>query len=217
MVAYVTVFEAAAPMTRLALAAWGAGLLAGGVLVLWLLRGRDWGVAQFVAGVLAVAGALVLFSLLRPPGEARVLEGVVSGYGRGGCFTVQEESVCVGVRLPVREGQLVRVSRVGMAPVRIEVDRRTLMAEAAVEEREREARRRDEPFQRAVLLGMLPVAAGLFGWLAGCLLETVDVSLVFASARHDCAGVISRLCDAERDWRVGPIRSGIAIAPADFR
>lgn len=166
MVAYVTVFEAAAPMTRLALAAWGAGLLAGGVLVLWLLRGGDWGVAQFVAGVLAVAGALVLFSLLRSPGEARVLEGVVSGYGRGGCFTVQEESVCVGVRLPVREGQLVRVSRVRLAPVRIEVDRRTLMAEAAVEEREREARRRDEPFQRAVLLGMLPVAAGLFGWMA---------------------------------------------------
>ena len=107
MAAYVTVFEEAAPMTRVALAAWG-----------------------------------------------------------GACFAVQGETVCAGVRMPLRNGQEIRVSRVGMAPVRIEVDWASLMTEKDLEEREREARRRDEPVQRAVLLGMLPVAAGLFGWMA---------------------------------------------------
>ena len=100
---------------------------------------------------------------------AGVLEGVVSGYGRRGwsaCFTVHGQEVCAGVRTPVRDGQKIRVSMVGMAPVRIEVDRASLLTEMDMEEREWAARRRDEPFQRAVLLGMLPVAAGLFGWLA---------------------------------------------------
>ena len=166
MVAYVTVFEAAAPLALWVWAGCGVALLAAGVVALWLLRGWNWGVAQFVAGVLAVAGALVLFSLLRPPGEARVLEGVVSGYGRSACFTVQGQEVCVGVRTPVRDGQKIRVSMVGMAPVRIEVDRASLLTEKDMEEREWEARRRDEPLQRAVLLGMLPVAAGVFGWMA---------------------------------------------------
>lgn len=94
--------------------------------------------------------------------------GVVSVYGWGGFFRVQEESVCVGFRMPVQDGPLVWISRVGMAPVRIEVDRATLMAgaEAAVAEREREARRRDEPVRRAVLLGMWPIASGVFGWMA---------------------------------------------------
>lgn len=129
-------------MTRRALAAWGAGLF---------------------------VGALVLFGLLLPQGAAGVLEGVVSGYGRRGgsaCFTVQGQEVCTGDRMPVRNGQPIRVSRVGMAPVRIEVDRASLMTEQDMEEREREARRRDGPFQRATLLVMLPVAAGLFGWMA---------------------------------------------------
>ena len=169
MPAYVTVFEEAAPVARWASAAWGAGLFSAGMAALWLLRGRDWGIVQFVAGVPALIGALVMFGLLLPQGAAGVLEGVVSGYGRRGgsaCFTVQGQEVCAGDRMPVRNGQKIRVSRVGMAPVRIEVDRASLMTEKDMEEREREARRRDEPFQRAVFLGILPVAAGLFGWTA---------------------------------------------------
>lgn len=136
---------------------------------LWLLRERGWGVGHFVTGLPALVGLLMLLGLLLPQGEPNVLEGWVAGYrlrvGRT-CFTVKGDSICVAARVPVRDGQLVRVSRVRLEPVRIEVARTTAMAEAEVEERQREARRRAYPFQRAVLLGMLPVAAGVFGWIS---------------------------------------------------
>lgn len=77
------------------------------------------------------------------------------------------EPVCAGGAVPVRDGQLVRVSRVGRTPVRIAVDRSSRMPEAAVAQRDWYVRRRDDPVLRGVSLGMYVIAKGLFGWIAG--------------------------------------------------
>ena len=173
MADFVTVYAEGPPLVQLAPWAWaavGAGLLALGGVALWSMRWRDWGVAQFVAGVAALLGAVLLFHLALPPGEGEVLQGTVSGYERRGgsaCFVVQGESVCAGAMVPVRDGQLVRVLRVDRTPVRIAVDRTSRMPEAEVAQREWDARRRADPALRGVSLGMYVIATGLFGWLAG--------------------------------------------------
>ena len=169
MSAYVTVFEEVAPVARRAWAAWVVGLLLVGVVGLWLLRGRDWGVPQFVAGVQVVVGVFLLVSLLLPPGKASSLQGIVRGYERHGgsaCFTVQREEVCAGSRVPVRDGQLVWVLRAGRAPVRIAVEREASMTEAEVADRERDVQRRDEPVLRGMRRVFLVVVLGMLGWMS---------------------------------------------------
>ena len=172
MAAFVTVYagqSAPDPLEPWAWASLGAGLLLLGGIALWRLWGRPWGVSQFVAGVVAGIGTVLLCSLLWPQSKGNAFEGIVTGYeqrGGGSSFVVRGERLYASSRLSLRDGQRVRGTRVGATLVHIAVERASAMTEAEVAARERDARLSDESLGRVVVWVMSLIAVALFGWIA---------------------------------------------------